>query len=227
MQVLVMATPSFSTAAIARRSRSSIAKVWPRRCACAKSVPRGSVMVGTRTRRWPSAVAAKPSSHCTPASPRLSVSAMMWACVTGTKSAAPKNSPTLIWCFSASCGTGPALPARISCSSSLSFISRSSVNLYLGVPDRLAPFGDFALLKLCEGSAANITDCGDAERLEPAAESLAAANARDLRDQGGCQRLGQVRGGEHAPPGRGLEAGIAGFGDGWHIRHDRRAGLAR
>ena len=41
-------------------------------------------------------VAAKPSSHCTPASPRLSVSAMICAWVTGTKSAAWKKSPTLI-----------------------------------------------------------------------------------------------------------------------------------
>ena len=47
---------------------------------------------------------------------------MMWACVTGTKSAAPKKSPTDFWCCSACCGSGPNLPARISCSSSLSFI---------------------------------------------------------------------------------------------------------
>ena len=44
------------------------------------------------------AAAASASSQRTPASPRLSVSAMMCACVTGTKSAAPKKSPTAIWC---------------------------------------------------------------------------------------------------------------------------------
>ena len=34
---------------MARRSKSSIEDVWPRNAALAKSVPRGSVMVGTRT----------------------------------------------------------------------------------------------------------------------------------------------------------------------------------
>src|SRR3982750_4787972 len=49
MQVSVIVTPSFSNAAIARRSRSSIAAVCPSILALEKSVPRGSVIVGTRT----------------------------------------------------------------------------------------------------------------------------------------------------------------------------------
>src|SRR5580698_1964177 len=81
-------------------------------------------MVGMRTPRCPSDVDASCSSHCTPASPRLSVSAMMCACETATKSLAPKKSPTLIWCRSAVCGSGPALPARMSCSSDVNFIDR-------------------------------------------------------------------------------------------------------
>ena len=40
-------------------------------------------MVGTRTVRWPSVKDASCSNQRTPASPRLSVSAMMWACETG------------------------------------------------------------------------------------------------------------------------------------------------
>ena len=46
-------------------------------------------IVGTRT-----TASCSDSSQRTPASPRLSPSAMMCACVTGTKSLAPKNSPT-------------------------------------------------------------------------------------------------------------------------------------
>jgi len=45
--------------------------------------------------RRPSLADASFSSQRTPASPRLSVSAMMCACVTATKSSAPKKSPTL------------------------------------------------------------------------------------------------------------------------------------
>src|SRR6201994_2889187 len=187
MQVLVMATPSFSNAVMARRSRSTIAEVWPSQPALVKSVPRGSVMVGMRTRCWPSVVAARPSSHCTPASPRLSVSAMMWACVTGTKSAAPKKSPTLIWCFSACCGTGPDLPARMSCSSSLSFMA--SIDLHPSVFHDLAPFDDLALLEFRERAAAEIGDRGDAERLELAAERIAGSDPRDLGNHRRRQRL--------------------------------------
>jgi hypothetical protein len=122
MQVSVMDTPSFTKAATARRSRSTIQSACLSCFALVKSVPRGSVIVGMRTVRRPSRVAASDSSHRTPASPRLSVSAMMCAWVTGTKSAAPKKSPTLIWCSSASFGTAPCSPARIARSSSFSLM---------------------------------------------------------------------------------------------------------
>ena len=54
-------------------------------------------MLGTRTRRSGSGAAARPSRKATPASPKDSVSAMMCACDTATKSAASKNSPTAFW----------------------------------------------------------------------------------------------------------------------------------
>src|SRR5258708_39932026 len=44
---------------------------------------------------------------------------MIWACDTGTKSAASKNSPTAIWCSIAQRRGAPKAPARIACSSSL------------------------------------------------------------------------------------------------------------
>src|ERR1044072_3385551 len=47
MQVSVIVTPSLTKAAIARRSKSSIAAVCPSMLAFVKSVPRGAVMVGT------------------------------------------------------------------------------------------------------------------------------------------------------------------------------------
>src|ERR1051326_160206 len=72
-----------------------MARVWPRNAALAKSVPRGSVIVGMRTRRRPSFSAARRSSQRTPASPRLSVSAMTWACVPATQSPAPEKAATL------------------------------------------------------------------------------------------------------------------------------------
>ena len=49
------------------------------RCAAAKSVPRGSVMVGMRTCRSSGGRSAMRSSHSTPERPKDSVSAMMWA----------------------------------------------------------------------------------------------------------------------------------------------------
>src|ERR1044071_1083109 len=124
MQVSVIITPSFTSAPTTRSSSETMARVWPRNAALAKSVPRGSVIVGMRTRRRPSFSAARRSSQRTPASPRLSVSAMTWACVTATQSSAPKKSPTLTWCSSASLGTGPSFPARMSRSSSLSRMAR-------------------------------------------------------------------------------------------------------
>ena len=90
MQVSVISTPSASNAAMARRSNASIQSCCFSRAAAAKSVPRGSVMVGMRTRRSCSGSAASRSSHSTPATPSDSVSAMMCACDTGTKSAAPR-----------------------------------------------------------------------------------------------------------------------------------------
>src|SRR3984957_17540639 len=209
MQVLVMATPSASKAAIARRSRSSIAGVWPSRSALAKSVPRGSVMVEIRTRRCPAVVAARPSSQRTPASPRLSVSAIKWACVTGTRSSAPKNSPTLIWCCKACCGTGPAWPARISFSSSLSFIR--SIDPDVSVAHRFTPFGQFALLKAREDRTSQ--GGGDhAQRLELVPERIALDDAFDFTGQGHGDGLGHSARPKHAPPRGGLESIVAGLG---------------
>ena len=59
MQVSVIDTPSFTKAAMALRSSSSMRSVCPSCFAFAKSVPRGSVMVGIRTRRLRSFVAAR------------------------------------------------------------------------------------------------------------------------------------------------------------------------
>ena len=81
MQVFVISTPSASNAAIARRSRSSIHGWCLSRSAAAKSVPRGSVMVGIRTRRSRRRQRSHRSSHSTPARPSDSVSAMMCAWV--------------------------------------------------------------------------------------------------------------------------------------------------
>src|SRR5450631_4550538 len=153
-------------------------------------------MVGMRTRRCPPSVAASPSSHLTPASPRLSVSAIRCACVTGTMSSAPKNSPTLIWCCSACCGTGPALPARISFSSSLSFIS---IDPDAGVTHGFAPFGQLALLKFCEGVTDD--DAGDhTQRLQPASEHVAADDPLNFARQRRCDCLAHAGRRKDAPP---------------------------
>ena len=178
-----------------RRSRAARDPASPRsgRAAAAleKSVPRGSVIVGMRTRRSPSVVAASLSSHCTPASPRLSVSAMMCACVTGTKSRAPKNSPTLIWCCSACCGTGPALPASMACSSSFSFIAviRPSTP---AVAHRLAPFGDLARWNSRERAAVRSVGTRTPSGLELAAEGVARDDALDSRRSEARQRIAAI-----------------------------------
>src|SRR6266850_2239097 len=119
MHVSVSMTPSRLNASIVRRSSSSPAAGCLSTLAFAKSVPRGSVIVGTSMRAL-----SRPSdsSQRTPASPRLSVSAMMCACVTGTKSCAPKKSPTLIWCSIAARRAGPFSPASMARSRSFSFM---------------------------------------------------------------------------------------------------------
>ena len=126
MQVSVIDTPRRTKASIVRRSSVSIQGACLSTSALAKSVPRGSVIVGMRTRLRPPSSSAMLSSQRTPASPRLSVSAMTCAWVTGTKSAAAKKSPTLIWCSIAICATRPLRPARIASSSSLASCSWSS-----------------------------------------------------------------------------------------------------
>src|SRR5689334_5264011 len=79
-------------------------------------------MVGTITRRCALGSAARASSQVTPEAPRLSVSAIMWACPTRTKSAASKKSPTASWCLIAHCRAGPISPASMARSSSPSRI---------------------------------------------------------------------------------------------------------
>src|SRR6185437_13670361 len=140
-------TPSFTKASIVRRSRSSIHGACLRNAALQKSVPRGSVIVGMHTWRSVTEWLASLSSHATPASPRLSVSAMMCACETATKSDAPKNSPTLIWCCMASWRTGPVSPASIARSRSQRCIS---VHRRARIAHGLAPFDELALLELRE-----------------------------------------------------------------------------
>src|SRR5438132_8074857 len=101
-------------------------------------MPRGSVTAGTRTRRAGSGAAARHSKKRTPASPRDSVSAMMCACDTATKSAASKNSPTAIWWAIAQRRGLPNSPASIAFSSSFSRINetliRSDYRLAKGGP---------------------------------------------------------------------------------------------
>src|SRR4051794_26935376 len=72
-----------------------------------------------RTRRSASDAAARVSRKRTPASPSDSVSAMMCACDTGTRSAASKNSPTAIWCWMAQRRGSPASPASMAFSPSV------------------------------------------------------------------------------------------------------------
>src|SRR6516162_1684341 len=120
MQVSVISTPKARSAVIVRLSRIAIPSVWRSRRYTAKSSPRGSVIAGTRTRRSVSGTAARPSRKRTPASPNDSVSAMMRACETGTKSSASKNSPTAIWCEMAQRRTSPSSAASIALSSSVS-----------------------------------------------------------------------------------------------------------
>ena len=216
-----MATPSFSNAAIARRSRSSIAGSGPRRSALAKSVPRGSVIVGIRTCPLParrsrpvpraSARRLRRGFRCRPSDGPASPA---------TKSSAPKNSPTLIWCCSACCATGPILPARMSCLFVVEFHRGHSI---------LAPESRTALphlaSSLCWKLGEGVTG-HDVDAARPTAPSCL-RNA-SLRDDA-LDRAGQ-RGGrgsrhpgrpEHAPPRGGLEAVIAGLGDGRHIGQRR------
>src|SRR5204863_1616688 len=72
-----------------------------------------------RTRRSVSGMAARLSRKRIPASPSDSVSAMICACDTGTRSAASKNSPTAIWCWMAQRRGSPASPASRAFSSSV------------------------------------------------------------------------------------------------------------
>src|ERR1700736_664288 len=90
-------------------------------------MPRGSVIAGTRTRRAGSGAAARASRKRAPASPRDSVSAMMCACDTATKSAASKNSPTAIWWAIAQRRGSPSSPASIALSSSFSRINETLI----------------------------------------------------------------------------------------------------
>ena len=76
MQVSVIRMPIDSNAAIARRSRAAIRSSCLSFRYAQKSIPRGSVTVGTRTRRSASGRRAMDSSHSTPDSPSDSVSAM-------------------------------------------------------------------------------------------------------------------------------------------------------
>src|SRR5919106_5522494 len=150
MHVSVISTPSFPNAATARRSSSTIQPGCFKTLTFVKSVPRGSVIVGTRTRALS---LARDSSHATPASPRLSVSAMMCACVTGTKSAAPKNSPTLIWCSSALFAAALSSPACIERSRSFSFTVLEALRLGRKVGVTLLAQRGEALLHLGTGKA--------------------------------------------------------------------------
>src|SRR5215469_1840822 len=125
MQVSVISTPKARNAVIVRRSRAAIPSVWRSRRYTAKSSPRGSVIAGTRTRRSVSGTAARSSRKRTPAAPNDSVSAMMRACETGTKSSASKNSPTAVWCEMAQRLGSPNSPASIALSSSVSRMAGS------------------------------------------------------------------------------------------------------
>jgi len=116
-----MKMPRRLKAATARRSRSTAQPGCLSTAVFAKSVPRGSMMVGTQTRAFGSSFASD-STQATPASPRLSVSAMMCAWVTGTRSAAPKKSPTRTWCSIALLTAAPCSPASIERSKSFSLI---------------------------------------------------------------------------------------------------------
>src|SRR5690349_23284888 len=103
----------------------------------------------------------------------------------------------------------------MSCSSSLSFIA--SIDLHVSVSDDLAPLLDLALLEVRESRAGKTGARGDTERLHLFAEGVATGDARALSDQHGGQAVRQFCRREHTPPGRGLEIGIAGFGNGWHV----------
>src|ERR1700691_943433 len=71
-----------------------------------------------RTRRSGTGAFASCSRNSTPDSPRDSVSPMMWAWVTGTKSSASKKRPTCNWWVIAQRRGSPTSPASIACSSS-------------------------------------------------------------------------------------------------------------
>ena len=107
MQVSVIETPSATKASTARCSSETIHSVWRSWPAFVKSVPRGSVMVGMRTWRCPSFMVPSFSSHITPACPRLSVSAMMWACVTRHEIGRAEEIADRDLVFEAQLGDGP------------------------------------------------------------------------------------------------------------------------
>src|SRR5579864_7288066 len=223
MQVSVISTPSFTKASIARRSRSSIHGACLRNAALQKSVPRGSVIVGMQTWRSVTGWLAKPSSQATPASPRLSVSAMTCACVTGTKSGAPKNSPTLSWCCKASWRTDPISPASIACSRSQRRMSGMSVDRRARIVHGLAPFDQFPLLELRE-LLGRVAAYRHAERHEQRAKPFRTHDGVDFGVEPGRNGGWQIRGREYAPPRGRFEVLETRLGE---RRHVGRGWLAR
>src|SRR5512135_746984 len=219
MHVSVIITPSLTKASIARCSRSSIQTACLSSAALLKSVPRGSVIVGMRTRRSATGWLASISSQATPASPRLSVSAMMCAWVTGTKSSAPKKSPTLIWCCSASCRTGPISPASIACSCS---VSRMSVDRCARLSYRLAPLDEFMLLELGKFGG-RVADHRDPLRHQQRAKAVRANDGVDRLVELVRDRWRKMGRGEHAPPRSRLEVLETGLGERRHVGRGRRA----
>src|SRR6185437_13316229 len=220
MQVSVMETPSFTNAAMARFSRSTIQSACPSSLDFAKSVPRGSVMVGMRTVRSPVECAASLSSQRTLCSPRLSVSAMMWAWVTGTNSFAPKNVPTFTWCRIAACGTGPISPASIAFSSRSSLID-SSVHLRAGLAHRLLPVRYLLALEFRQRDALGIRLHADGAEL--VVEMRRLHDPVDLPAQPRGDGLRQVRRTEDRPPRARLDALHTRLRERRHLRQHRRA----
>src|SRR6185312_11413168 len=225
MHVSVISTPSFTKASIVRRSRSSIHGACLRNAALQKSVPRGSVIVGMQTWRSVTGWLAKPSSQATPASPRLSVSAMTCACVTRTKSGAPKNSPTLSWCCKASWRTDPISPASIACSRSQRRMSGMSVHRRARIAHGVSPFDELALLELRE-LVARVAAYRHTQRHQQRAKSLRTNDGVDFgvepRRDGGrqiCRR-------EYAPPCGRFEVLETRLGERRRVGRRRRACLA-
>ena len=113
MQVSVRIMPRRASASAARRSSATIASGCLMLAKRAKSAPRGSVTVGTRTRRSAGGAAASSSRNATPEGPSASLSAQMCTWLTSTRSSASKNSPTATCCSIAQRRGAPSSPASI------------------------------------------------------------------------------------------------------------------